>query len=654
MGAAGRYFWPDNWQILNHDNDSCASDLLRTVQGCKIIAIITDINMETVQFIAETLLNNNEWKLLVAINPTGSTRQNVLNKLQDLHEKHEALDIRILLPKAIREQILSINLSLIQRNEEYWLNLGSASSLGIGTPIEGTANLLFRPDAIIINECRKFIDLHWLLGITLTRELCDIPFLIPAQGTEEARVLWECYQNKCLNNNEISKAEITLDTIQVNDSGEVVLASGEKKLSETMSFPVIDEFEIEITELMKSGKAATLEYKIPPLQAPISPMFFGIQATERAGTVTRKTQYTVDLFDEDTQKRMEGYRKGVRELLTLCSYRLADGLRWVPDSAKDILDKMINELVTGASQELQSIFNNDIDAFLKARRDKIREDCQLFYDQIVGKGTIPDNKLNDIIKTLRERAELSLKTGLMPKITYTSVSFTPSVKSKNEDAWSHVTSLLIDMAERPRKLITDPYFRRRFNKGVTIKAYLEAMDVMTDCIVSFFLAKGSQAEHRATSELKLIQQIDKVNIDGENVCQLLVALIKGTTAQSSDKFMDSHLNIWLVIGYTIYETTPVFEKWEELMFEHCGENVHYVLEIIFRIVSKWPRQEVFRSTLLSITIRICLRYTKHGYSVNKMAKMLDEKFGGKGKVYFDVTMEAVKGVNSLEELVSIL
>ena len=96
------------------------------------------------------------------------------------------------------------------------------------------------------------------------------------------------------------------------------------------------------------------------------------------------------------------------------------------------------------------------------------------------------------MKTLRERAEEGLNGDFLPKVTYTEVSFSPTSNMKNEDSWGHVTTLLMDIAEKPRKLITDPYARRVLSKGITLKDYFKAMDVVDDCIIQ----QGAGAEPR--------------------------------------------------------------------------------------------------------------------------------------------------------------
>ena len=190
-----------------------------------------------------------------------------------------------------------------------------------------------------------------------------------------------------------------------------------------MELPRIDNFEIKIAEIIKRGRAATVKYKIPPLQAPLNPTFFGVESTKRVGTVTQKVQYKVDLFDKESQKKMKKYRKSVRELLTLCSYSLADALRWVPNGAAEMLDDLISRSASDASLELKNLLSNDIDAFLASRRKKISGNCQTFYQQMTGKKEIPEEKIDLVMKTLRERAEEALNGDFLPKVTYTEVSF---------------------------------------------------------------------------------------------------------------------------------------------------------------------------------------------------------------------------------------
>lgn len=643
----GSYFWPNNLELVTGVDRGCASLLSRISRESILLAVVTDINLPASQFILDTLKQGYRWKLIIAINPAGATRQVVLDHLIEMQKLYpETLEVRVLLPRVLREQQLNINVLFADnRKGEYWLNIGSCLSLGFNTPIEGTANLLFKPDAVIIDECRKFLDLHWKLSIPLKPDVCNIPHLIPAQGTEEARAMWAAYEDRCLSEDQ-EKDDITLDTITVNENtGEVTSLKGEKSLSEAVNLPRVSETEFELIELMKKGKAATVDYKVPPLQAPISPSFFGIHATERVGTVTRKTQYSVDLFDEETQKKMDGYRKGVREILTLCSFRLADGLRWVPDTATEVLHKLVSDSEAAASQELKSIINEDIDGFIATRETKIRESCEAFYNQLVGSGKIPDDKFKAIIKVLRERAEAALKEGLLPKLTYTCVSFSARTNSHNEDPWSHAKSLLEDMVVCPRNLITNPYERRRFNKSVTIQEYLQAMDVLGDCIIRGYSHNPMYAEDRANRELQLIQSIGRLNVSDEGLCQVMLMLIRGTLDQPPQNVVGSnHLGVWLTVGFGLLQLGQDFNVWEKRMVEFCGEEVRDLLGLIWFTIVNWPKQEKFNGKLLRLAITVCLTYVKTGESFIQIKDDvikygIDEK---KANLYFEIAHEAVE------------
>ena len=162
---------------------------------------------------------------------------------------------------------------------------------------------------------------------------------------------------------------------------------------------------------------------------------------------------------------------------------------------------------------------------------------------------------------------------------------------KNEDSWGHVTSLLMDIAEKPRKLITDPYARRALSKGMTLKDYFKAMDVVDDCIIQ----QGAGAEPQALKELKIIQQLEKMNIYGKSVCQLLVHLIEGKLKQDKKEIRNERFSVLMTLGYVLLEISQDFDRWKEDMIYHCGEEVHSDVDIIYQMVSSWPKHEMFNS-----------------------------------------------------------
>ena len=636
-----QHFWPDNQQLINKNDDGCTNILLPVVTGSNVFAIITDINIATANFIVDNLSKGEKWNLLLAINPGGATRQDVLYLLEELQAKNESvISIRVILPRMLREQTLNVNLALFWKKEDKcWLNIGSTPSFGINTALEGTANLLFTPEPAVLEECKKFIDLHWELGIPLNKKVCNIPHLIPAKGTEEAQRLWKYYQDQCLSEDDNTGIELNLDTVQINHDGAVIVAKGEEKISETMQLPQIDNFEIQITEIMKKGRGATVKYKIPPLQAPLSPMFFGVEPTKRVGTVTQRVQYKVDLFDEESQKKMEKHRRSVRELLNLCSYSLAAGLRWVPNSAAEMLDDLISKSVNEASQELKSLLNNDIDAFLKSKRNNIRDSCETFYKEMTGGKAIPEEKIDLVMKTLRDRAEEALKDDFLPKVTYTDVTFSPTSNRKNEDSWGHVTSLLMDIAEKPRKMITDPYARLGLNKRVNLVDYFEAMDVIDDCIIRSYIHKKKGTKTEALRELEVIQQLDKMNVDGESVCQFLVNLMEGRLKHYEGEDSNERTSVLLTLGYVLLEMSQDYDEWEEGMYYLCGEQVPDDAKIIYKTVLSWPKQEKLNSPMLSLTIKICKISAKTGNTPSELKIKLEQINEGKGKTYVDAAMK---------------
>ena len=641
MALNKQHFWPDNQQLINDKDDVSDEILLPMVKSSEVFAVITDINMATAKFISDNLSQGEKWHLLLAINPAGATRQDVLYKLEELQAKNKSLiSIKVILPRMLREQILNVNLALFwKKDDKCWLNIGSTPSFGINTALEGTANLLFTPEPAVLEECKKFIDLHWKIGIPLNKKVCNIPHLIPAKGTEEAELLWNYYQDQCLSDSDDTGAELNLDKVQIADNGEVIVAKGEEKISETMKLPRIDNFEIQITEIMKKGRGATVNYKMPPLQAPLSPKLFGVEATKRVGTVTQRVQYKVDLFDEESQKKMEKHRRSVRELLNLCSYSLADGFRWVPNSASEMLDDLISRSANDASQELENLLNNDIDAFLRSKKKNIRDNCQAFYKEMTGKKEIPEEKLDLVMKTLRDRAEEAIKGDLLPKVTYIDIAFSPASKSKNEDPWGQVKSLLMDIAERPRKLIIDPYARRGLSKGLKLEDYFKAMNVINDYIITSYIHKEAGTETKADRELAVIKQLDKMNIDGKNVCQLLMNLMEGRLKQNEEKNSIERTSVLLTLGYVLLEMSQDYYEWKEEMIYHCGEEVLGDAEIIYQTVLSWPKQEMLTSNLLSLVITISRIYVKIGRPLTELKRRLEGISEDKRQSYVGVAMK---------------
>ena len=77
--------------------------------------------------------------------------------------------------------------------------------------------------------------------------------------------------------------------------------------------------------------------RAPPLDAPVKAELFGERAETRSGAARRQQRFSVSLFDEDVARRLEARKGAKSDRLAACSLMLREGVRWVPDSANDLL-----------------------------------------------------------------------------------------------------------------------------------------------------------------------------------------------------------------------------------------------------------------------------------------------------------------------------
>jgi hypothetical protein len=244
--------------------------------------------------------------------------------------------------------------------------------------------------------------------------------------------------------------------------------------------------------------------RIPPLEAPVKPEWFGVDSFRQTGMVKAQTSFKVAPFDESTLKKIDRLRRVSGELLPRYSFALADGVRWMPKQAIPLFEAALTAANDDAKKLLGQTIGDDIQAFLASQRERIRSDAQRMYEAYHPGGKIPDNAVTNILDELKTRLDRTKADKLIPKVAYSPVAFNPSQKSEWSSPWGQAFALLKGIAEFPREAMTNRFFWQGIRTDED--ALIKAMNVAGDHLVEEY--GGRKAKQRAELELDLIKQLE--------------------------------------------------------------------------------------------------------------------------------------------------
>jgi hypothetical protein len=352
-----------------------------------------------------------------------------------------------------------------------------------------------------------------------------MPNLVLPKGDLEAARLWEEYRRHCLTQE--STAEPPVRVIVDPESGEVILVDQNNQAipspTEAIGVPKLDPLSDHVARIFELGALVSVDKlsRIPPLEAPVKPSWFGVESFRQTGVVTAQTSIKVAPFDEATLKKIDRLRRVSGELLPNYSFALADGVRWMPKQAVPLFEAALTAANNDAKTLLGEAVGDDIESFLKAQRERIRNDAQRMYEAYHPGGKIPEDAVSNIVNELDLRLKKTKSHQLIPKVAYSPVAFNPSQRSEWSSPWGQAFALLKGIAEFPREAMTNRFFWRGIKTNED--ALIKAMNVAGDYLVEEY--GGRKASQRAQLELDLIKQLEVVLCDTQDKCRALWTLI---------------------------------------------------------------------------------------------------------------------------------
>jgi hypothetical protein len=484
-------------------------------------------------------------RLIVVLYPACPTNGDVLNTLLRLQPasiesgsepgKERGLQVRVL-PLPASQWAAPNALCLVPRSagDEPCVVIGSSPNFGIGRNDCADASAIFYAGPEILDSWRNWFEWVWAASVPLTEATVAIPALIPAPGTAEAADAWQAYLTMCRNVRAGARSVAPTASVDPQTGGVTVTdaAGGTARgPMDDLGIPRPDPLVSRISQIYRLGALVTIDKtsRVPPLDVPVKAELFGIRSFHQVGVGSRRTSYRFSVLDERDLRALETRRKAAGTLLSCFSFPLADGVRWMPHRAWPLFETELDHMDRAGSAALRETIGGDVKTFLAKRRERIAEAAKGLVQE-TQLGTVTASAVDQILAEAERRLNQALGGRLLPSVSFSPVEFRAARESKWTSLWGQAATLMLAIAEYPRKALTEPRFLAGVDH-VDEDELLEAMDVCADVIRQ----TSVRARRRAKNDLQMLARLERSKLDGRQRCELILALIAGADAKELDR-----------------------------------------------------------------------------------------------------------------------
>ena len=504
-----------------------------------LFGVISALTTRGVDVLEAWLEGNHDLKasVIVAVYPACATTQSDLAHLQALVERYaHRLTAHVWPLQQVTDRSIGALCFSAKDSDTVHMMAGSSEDLGLDPWGRGHLNFVFRADPSLIEAFKRHFDWLWANSCEISsRSATGIPDLALPKGSEEGARMWQAYMNELLSvpaNEDMRRVVAHVDP----ETGDVIIKSPEGDVllapTEQLGIKKLDPFADEVARLYEQGALVSIDKlsKIPPLDAPLDPSVFGDAAELVRGNVKRKVSMRVSVIDEKTLKEIETRRQGLRTLLTKFTFGLADNMRWMPVKARGVFEAELKRINEEGQKLISDLLCGGVDAFLKAKHEALVADLNGMHSQLGRQGQVTPDIINKVVKSLEDRLGKAQTANFMPKLSYSSISFS-STDNAFASPWGQAYSLLSDVATFPRKALTDSFFFRGLKTPK--KTLLEAMNVADDVILR---DPGTfELEDRCKRELDLLSRIEEAPVEPRLRCNLVWKIINGAPIPSVEE-----------------------------------------------------------------------------------------------------------------------
>jgi hypothetical protein len=469
--------------------------------------------------------------LVLALYPGCRTWDDVLTEACDIQETSEG---------RIRFGLLAQRAGPARPGNVLWLRedkhhpgtaiIGNIGNFLVGASWDATDAVVTLPLTTVgAEKLRKWMDWIHAKSTPLTRATLAAPRLVPAEGTEEGRRHWKSYVALLDRNRpgHQDEPQVVVDP----KTGEVSAADQKGQPVSTLTsagtIRKVDPVLEAVQGVLSGGHLVSIDrvQRPPPLDAPLSPEMFGERRDNRAGAITRRQQFTISLFDEETRRALDNRRSDAARTLARFSLMLQENQRWMPQAAFPLFEKELDEAARRAMKALGTATNNASPAdFVNGQRQKILSDCQSMLTQL-GRSVAPDKALLEkVVAELLTRLEANVGSGMRTKLSLGTYQLVDTAREELQP-WGTIQTFLAGSARLIREALVDPF---HFRGLVAQKEeFVRAFNLFDDPLVVRFL-HGARYDTDAKEQLRIIKLIeDDAGCSANTRCNALWKLTSG-------------------------------------------------------------------------------------------------------------------------------
>lgn len=479
--------------------------------------------------------------LVIVVTPAGATNRDVLERLYLLTLQFESRLCIRLCTSSGQLPGPTTTLCFVDKEEPaYYLTMGPHAVIG-NKPLEPSrTTLVLKPTIELLDSWRTWFVWQWQNAATLQLSLTEVPALVAAKGDPRAIELWETYRGlvasamsdeRSLQTDQdatVAVSSPTEEPASEHGPGSVTEAEAnqEKFLQEFLGLPSKDELFERLARIYSLGHLISVDKfsRVPPLECPAKPEWFGIARTKRVGRIKRDIKYSLSALSDEDTKTLEGIRTFLSRILPKLAFSLSDGQRWIPLKAKAILDRELAKESTDGAKLLETLINGNIEAYLKGQRERIAQDANDMAKEFSSDGTVRADALEDIFTAVSERLIRFKKGPMIPTYSLSSISIPPESASGHSSPWPQFLQLLHGIAVYPRECLSSHYFFRGVER-LTEDELAVAMDIFGDHI--WTMRENRRVLGVAKSELALLEQLMAADADTRQKCAWVLMVIEG-------------------------------------------------------------------------------------------------------------------------------
>jgi hypothetical protein len=534
------FIWPEpriRERITTYEGKPPFAEI--ALSATSLFGVTPALTIRGVDVLEEWLKANPDLKasVIIIVYPICATRQSDLDHLHAVVKRHaDRLAAQVWPLEQVTDRSINALCFSTKNSDTVHIVVGPSEGLGLDPWGDGHLNFAFRADPSLVEAFRRHFDWLWTLSCEINSlRATAIPDLLLPQGSEEGARMWQAYMNELLSaaaNTDVPR----LVAHVVPETGEVTIKSADgvvqQSPTERLGIKKLDLLADRVARLYDRGTLVSIDKlsRIPPLDAPLDPGLFGDASELHQGNVTRKVSMRVSVLDENTLKEIDTRRQGLRTLLTKFTFGVADNIRWMPATARELFESELRKLNEQGKKLISDLLRGDVDAFLKGKHNGLVRDLNAMYSQLGGRGQVTEDVIAKVVENLKNRLTMAQKNNFMPKLSYSSISF---AYTDNEFAspWQQAYSLLSDIATFPRNALTDNFFFRGLKTPE--EELIKAMNVADDALLH---DSGTfKLKDRCKTELDLLSKIEKASVEPKMRCDLVWKTIDGAPVRSIEE-----------------------------------------------------------------------------------------------------------------------